>query len=729
MGDISLSEAQAIMQRLKAEGKTIDDFMQERKENPNIGEQMMQPTMGQRLAGVAASMVPFGGIREMRDEYVTQAKKPAGVDRQVIGMTEALTFGALGRINAAAEGLEARAQGAEPEPFSVRLERERRFLDKESGLLGQIAGSISKATPVGGAATLASKGLARVAPAVTKGGAKGFAARTLGNAALGAGLTASYAAAQGKTAEDIQAEALMGAGFGAGTSAIMDMATAIGRSQTFRDTLGRASDLEVAQNVITRIRDRFPDAVVDRLITGGYLDEAEIAQRISASGDDLDAPLIETFDDEMLGELSTIMRQAAENEDVFDAVTKMNDYLLQKQRMAVPEFRASIDDALNTPQVRSRSQLDIAVQKQREQIQPQYEAAVKTLDNQITLPDGTVERMRYKHFKQVVDAAFGDTRSGAALQARREALRTIVPEPKKRAGKRGRWLPNKGKDTRLTGENLIAAIKSLDKMIYDGVSLVSPDSPSIDKSVGVEYLVPLRNQLKQLVYDMDPTGKFPAIDGQYADMFRTTKAYEAGEAALRSVKGDASTFDAFLGTLKGASPAEHAAFVEGLKAQLVTQLEGKSPKTISNYFENNKRKMALIEQAIPGAASLLRENAEKYVAANRLAGLAVESRPATMNPNLGVSGAVANMVDAATAGTAAAQGLPTRAMNSMRRTLSSTADAFPGGYPGRAQALTEMMLQPTGDAIQQVNEQVRRSAQPSAFPGLMGLLGGINVEQ
>jgi hypothetical protein len=272
--------------------------------------------------------------------------------------------------------------------------------------------------------------------------------------------------------------------------------------------------------------------------------------------------------------------------------------------------------------------------------------------------------------------------------------------------------------TRLTTRQLYRFMKQLDEHIYSGKI---PDFSSLQD--GMSYsretlkttLGPLRNELRELLYQRAPNLR--RLDAQYSSEVRMRNAYQAGQQAFKGREGGTDAYDLF-DAMADRTPVEHGAFAEGVKAEALRQLEGKSPQAIANFLDKNPDKIELITKIIgPDGMQNFRASLGRLAMQSEIAKTAMEGPPAagTAYAN-SLAKILGTGVDIATVGgflggvfsAAAGQG-------AFRRQAVGGADMLPGIF-GRAENISDIASMPARQGINQINQGLM-GLQPQATGG------------
>jgi len=647
-----------------------------------------------KAAGVLESVLPFVGMPERLAENPAEGM----MERGMIGAAKGFTFAQMGNIGALGEELAARVRGNDDQTYGERRDRYNTAINENSNLGGEIVGSIAGAPRLAyNAADKAIRQLPRVGEMLLARGAAGLGARATATGAMGAAETAVYSLSEGKTLDAAGSDAIYGAIFGAGgqlgAEGVGAVAKMLGR------TFGTGADTRTSEGLVNLFRDSYGDQFVTKTFGRDTLDAPAIAAAMQRS----DETLTEVFPDALVNTVNKL--SGTQNTKVAAATRGMMNHFENLKNTALPDFQAAIGQALGSATVRTQQEVLNEGMALRETLQPLYTAA---LQNVARFPSGRVKGVKVRDVRKELTAAFRGA-SGGIPEAAQRRLLSLLPSDMR--GKQPR---------QFTPKQLLELRQSLDGMIYKGEFPAAgqfDSTASIDRTVLRNYLTPARNRVKDMLYQVAPDLK--DIDAKYSDEISLRHAYEAGISAFKAKDGSAA-LDTFV-LKKGRTPGEVANFIEGVKIQLIQDLEGKaSAASVKNYFTTAaaKGKLKLIEQvAGPNAAAELQNQAARYAMVNQITKGVNNNMPSIFSEaDRGLGGLTDAALAAGAAGNVLSKSL---GFGAARRGLAQFGNRGTGAA-AEAGVMSDLLTAPADQAARMVNENLMQSI-PQSFRLLPGV--------
>ncbi|HMA77907.1 MAG TPA: hypothetical protein VKP88_02080, partial [Candidatus Paceibacterota bacterium] len=512
---------------------------------------------------------------------------------------------------------------------------------------------------------------------------------------------------QSGTLSGAGSEAAMGAVFGFAGQGIGESIEAIASTEWARRYIrngAKESVHEAFQDALVR---RFGDDAFEALDEGGYLNIDNAIARARPGETVYDA-----FPREVQNEINQLVElgQRPGNTDVYYAMGAVYEAAANRASMMDQRMIQSVQDAVGTPTLRNRAELEQYSSRGRQEIGGQLQevysrAAGVRFDPQVVeqlineeLARGTLEN------------------SGPAIDVAR-TVRNLL-----------RDVPDEG----LTPQAYSAFLQDLDDVIYGASNAGSGYRDSgvqVSSRMMREFLQPLRQGLRQYAYD-EIEGLAPLMS-QYANEARVNLAYQAGQKALGAAGVRDDAFELFRGTTDR-TPMEVEFFAEGVKAELTRQLAGKTPRQIEAFVRSNPERMRQVEVILDAAgegggsiSQQLMEAVATYQTDLRIAEFAEMAPPASVN--LSDKGSDIGQLFGDTL--MAAGGLATNVLSSSlgagaaRRLLGRGDEASAAGYAvRRGEAASELATMPPREGLQSVRNTMQ-AAQPGLAPSVGGILG------
>lgn len=193
-------------------------------------------------------------------------------------------------------------------------------------------------------------------------------------------------------------------------------------------------------------------------------------------------------------------------------------------------------------------------------------------------------------------------------------------------------------------------------------------------------------------------------------------AYEAGQQAFKGREGGTDAYDLF-DVMTDRTPAEHGAFAEGVKAEAMRQLEGKSPQAIANFLEKHPDKIALVQKIVgPEGMTDFRAALGRLSMQSEIAKTAMEGPPASASSTAARGNLIGAGVDLATIlGGLGKVVSSAAALGAFRRRTVGGASQLPGRY-GRAEVLADVATMPAEQGLNTLNRGLL-DLQPQATGG------------
>lgn len=652
-------------------------------------------------------MLPFSGVNEALRLREEAGVKPNMIDKTVGGVARGLSFNTQGLLGAVGEEVEARIAGTDAEDFGTRLDRSRERVAENSNLVGELIGMVGQGP--GRWAFEGAEQAVRRAPLLGRAtrarGFSGLSARASAAAAIGGSTTFAYSAAGGASMSEAGEDAIYGAMLSTGAQQIGEGLMALSQSPAFRELIRGKPLSSVADDIREALKIEYPGQFIKNLEDEELLD----VEAILASAPE-DATTIEALYAPMIKEVTERMNTAKQpgQRQMYEAMRLMNEYARDLAKAKIPQFRESARAAFGDPQVRSANAMQVAGKQIREELQPQYERALQEVPDQFRQPSGKPRPIKASDIDKVIDKYIKRAPKDANAAAMGKLIKGMITRTKGRGGT---------DVTRMTNRQLYRFLKQLDEHIYRGKI---PNFQKLEE--GMSYsretlktmLGPMRNELREILYQRAP--KLRELDAQYSSEVRMRNAYEAGQQAFKGREGGTDAYDLF-DVMADRTPAEHGAFAEGVKAEAMRQLEGKSPQAIANFLEKHPDKIALVQKIVgPEGMTDFRAALGRLSMQSEVAKTAMEGPPASASSTAARGNLLGTGVDLATIlGGVGNVVSSAAALGAFRRQTVGGASHLPGRY-GRAEALADVATMPAEQGLNTLNRGLL-DLQPQATGG------------
>ena len=685
---------------LFGEGTVNVDAVKQRRESAVTSPQEGEPGPVRGFLGEAVkSLIPFGRY----EEYMSVGE-PNVVTRTASGIAKGATFNAPVLGSAIAGEISDRITGQDDQTFRERMGQAGGFAAEQSNLPGEIGGALLGAPRV--AFTAADKAIRSVPKLgellATRGGVNAMA-RMAQAGALGSTEAALYTLSEGKSLDEAQSAALFGAMFGAGGQLTAEGVAKV--AKFIKPIFGLDAELRTSEDLVQLFKDAYGDDYTKKLFGQDMFDADAVAAAMQRS----DETMTEVFPDALSKTVKSL--SGTKNQKVAAATRALMVHMNNLKTNALPEFQDAVGNVLNSPQVRTQQQVINEGMALRETLQPLYTDALR---NVARFPSGRVKGVQVRDVRQALDQAFRGASGGIPEAAKRRLMSILPPDMR---GKKPR---------EFTPKQLLELRQSLDSIIYKGEFPAAGEfdtGASIDRTILRNYLTPARNKVRELLYEVAPDLK--QIDAQYSDEISLRHAYEAGVEAFKGKDGSA-LFETFL-MKADRTPQELANFLEGVKLQLLQDLEGKtSANAVKNYLarSDTQGKLDLVRQvAGQDVVEQIKNQAARFAMINDITRGVDDRMPSVFNeqtPGLGGLGDIALMAGSVGNQLSAAIGA-----GAARRQLAQYGRQGTGPA-AQAGVLGELLMQPADVAAQMVNENLQRSL-PQTFRLLPGV-GPISSE-
>lgn len=667
--------------------------------SPNQGEGGTGAERFRRgLAKGVQSLVPFGNWRERTEEARSAGYEPSGITKGTTGAMQGVFMGAIPTMNAVGEEIGARIAGTDDKTFSERREEIGNLMDEESGLIGEIGGAL-----IGGpraAYKLAEEGAEQI-PALARllksRGKAGLATRTGFTGTLGGAETFAYSWLSGADFGEAGYDAMVGGLGGVAAQPVSELITALAKK--VGPAFGRGNERKAAEDIVQVIKNKAGDEFVETAFGQEQLN-VEAIEAMMKNGDENLVTLFPEALVKTVRSMSTDPRQ-----EVNAAANDLITYMVNLQKSALPQFRGAVGDALGSAEVRTAQDLINQGQATREALQPRYDSAFAAATK---AGGGRAAGVKVRDLRQAIEKQF----KGAKLPAQqkiKERLLAQLPDEYKMYGRNKRL-------QELTPRQLLQLRQVMDDVIYNQQfpSAGDFDAASVDKTMLRNFVLPTRAVIKDRLYQVAPGIK--QIDEEYSDEISLRHAYEAGVDAFKdNTGGNTAKYDSFMGKIDR-TPKELSTFVEGVKAELIKNINRKSsPAAVENYVKNNTEKFDLVEMvAGKDVRAALEQQVERYALVNQATKGVDPNAPSIYT---GRDATLPQLGDAALmAGSAAGVLSSAIGAGAGRRQLSGLG-AQGVGASAQAGALSNALLPPADVGSRAINEELFRNL-PTLFRGL-----------
>lgn len=708
MGNLTPEQQQMLVAKLS--DMSNDDAAAVAKQSALSSPKQGESAMTKFRRGMATGtemLIPFSGTAKMAKQRAESGEDINFADRQVIGLGKGITFGLLGTIGAASEELGARIAGTDDKTFKERRTEFNEAINPNAGLLGELVGSMVGGPKLlfEGAEAGVKYGVPKLATMIATRGPKGVAARASVSALLGGSETFAYSLAAGKDVQGAAQDAKLGAFGGAGMSMAGDALKGGVRLLRKYNFMKDRPDVEVTQALLDRMKAEYGDDFVKNVMGTQQLDVDALARY--ASDEDT---LVTKFPRAVLAEVDHAMKTSQKhgNAGMFDALRPLNNYLLNQQKAALPQFKDAVNSAIDANMVRTQDDLILQMRELRAGLQPQYDAALRNATR-------TGAKIKVADVHKIIDNKFRSLAKVPAYRRIRDHLKASVG-PEKVSTKRGT------RNNYLTPTQFLELRKALDDDIFNGrlspVGKEFTETASLQKSVLRNAVMPARNSIRQLLYEVAP--ELAELDTQFADNINMNKAFEAGVDIFKGKGATSKAMDVFETASTSRTPAETAAFIEGIKRQLLDDMAGKtSPKQVENYLAKNADKFELVANVVgQDAAQKIQRSLGKYAQMAEIGSMAKNAAGPQLSydgPNIGGLVDVATMLGSATGALSKALGA-----GAGRRQAAALGKELQSGNVGLAQMLSDVSTMPLDDAARMLN-RVQQQQIPQLMRGIPGI--------
>lgn len=562
--------------------------------------------------GFAANvLIPGRSIvdRQRRLQEENPDYEPSGITRTAMGLTKGMTFNSVGLMDGV---INAGQNALAGEDINLREEvgQSQEFVKENSNLGGEVVGSMIGAPAVAGVA--AAQGLTKLpmlGRLLQSGGVKGVAARATGAAALAGADSAAYTALGGGTAEEVWADAQLGALVGGAASPLLgELLPSVLRK--IGTVAGYGGDREAAQSLVNGIRRAYGDVdgVTDLLDTTGRAVTLDI-DNIMARAANLpaDSRLIDIIPDAMYQQL----RQGTRGDkDMYDASRQLIKYLENRELAGLPRFRDAVEETFGRQGVRSMDAVRADAREATAALVPEYNRVLDDAQN-------AGVTFRSDDVRELIKAAFGrDTLPPVTARARDHVLAMVGEE-----------------GIEYTPRQLLTIRKDLDSVMYSGrlpdlgggytSSTIAAD---LRKSGLDDARVAIRNLLTENVEGLGD------LDAQFADEITSELAHNAGYKLFRGRGATEDSFDIFQASVRTRSPRELQMFVEGTKQAIFEDLDKlASPRAVRNYVHNNQPKFDALASVVgDDAVEMFIQNIDNFAREAKLGTMLPDTPPADL---------------------------------------------------------------------------------------------------
>tara|TARA_R110000868_G_scaffold4418_2_gene27713 strand:- start:4575 stop:6806 length:2232 start_codon:yes stop_codon:yes gene_type:complete len=642
---------------------------------------------------------PLATLQSMIDAEENGTKVPAGAG-SAGSFSRGSMFGLDTVLNAGINQLGDLLSGDDRSTFVEDFEQGNEVVSKNGNIIAELVGAVS---PVG-VASLGmkgiEKGIATVAPMLGEYLARRGVAPSLARAGTQAGIATAegglYALGTGGSVEDIKNAALMSGLFGGSMQIGADVigpvlkkiATGIGN---------RKPDTQAARKLLSRL-EAIPEGA--RLMTTRNGEKVLDVDAIRNSMGDSTASIIEMYPQAVIEDVMKHLDNP--NANVQIALRPVREFVALRRESADPKFRAAMDAALGSPELRSKDMVANAARVTRQELQPQYDAALSpaNLNPSFRGPNGEPINVSKKALTDIIKETFaGQKNVASAMDVRDQLL--------------GRVIGNN-----YTPTDLIAFRQELDNAIFGGKIRRTKDFAdltSIEKSIRINSLIPLRAQLNDYLHNMAPGLR--QLDETYAGEGAYEQAYEAGASLFGSNKSTSDAFDLYQ-AMPGRTPSQLAGLLEGAKASMVQALDGKSPQQINDFFAKSSNRVAKLDTLLgPEGLDKLQKAAQELVATARITKALDKNIPAEANK----ANPLSRAIDSAALIAAPTGALGTTFLaGALRREGGEAVTATGGRGLTSAIADTSLSMMPADASAKKINEMLMAD-----MPGLAKFLPGM----
>jgi hypothetical protein len=698
------------MKRLQETGRldeAIDNAQRRAAErtgefSPQVGEG--KGTLREGLAKGAQMAVPFGNWRE-RTEQARAAGSPINeFQKGATGAFQGIMMGAIPTLNAAGEEIGARIAGTDDKTFNQRRQEIGELMNEEAGLIGEVGGALT-----GGPRVLA-RGLQEgieATPALARymlgKGTTSLAARTGFTGAIGAGETFAYSTLSGADLGEAGYDAMLGA---LGGGAAQPMSELIGGIvNVFKPLVGKGTQKEVAENIVEVIKQKMGEEFVETAFGREQLNVDAIARMMRNTGaeDASLATLAPNAFPKTIRALST-----DQNLEVSSVVNKLVASMVNARKASLPQFRGAVAETLMSANVRSSQALINQGQATRQALQPRYDEAFAAATR---AGGGKAKGVKVRDLRQAISKQFPNAHKLTSERDIRDRLLAELPDDYTNYGRNKRL-------TELTPRQLLLLRQSFDDAIYSqkfaGTGALT--DASIKRSM-LPKVSAARAVLKDRLYQVAPGIK--QVDEEFSDEVLLRHAYEAGADAFKDNKGgNTAKYEAFM-LATDRSPAQLSSFLEGVKSELVRNINKKSsPTALENYVGNNPEKFDLVE-AVAGKETrqALEQQIERYITVQSATKGVDDAAPNIYNKRKDLMGMIADL------GLGAGALIPNGPVSSslglgaLRRQAATGLNAGGVGDVATAKSLAAALEPNALVGARAVNEELMKNL-PTLFRGL-----------
>jgi hypothetical protein len=655
--------------------------------------------MGRGIADAMKGGIPFlNNLQGMID--AEDAGEPVSGAAGAAGSFErSSTFGLNTVANAGINQLGDLLSGDDRSTFRDDFKKGNEVISENGSLWAELAGAISPGGIASTGVKGAEKGIAALSPKLgeylTKRGLFPSLARGTAQTGIATVEGGLYSLGTGGDLDDITSAAITSGAFG-------------GTMQLGADILG-----PVLKSLATGIGNRRPDTQAANLLIKRFQSLPDTAKflktengeqvfdvdAMKAAMENSDASIVEMFPQAVVEDLKAHL--ANPNANVQVALRPLRDFVAARREAADPKFQEALSKAIGSPDVRTQEAMTMAARQTRQELQPQYDAAL-SIDN--LNPDfvmnGAAVNVSQKAIKKLIKESFtGMENSAKAMDVRDQLLGRVI---------------GKAYDPR----QLLTLRTEIDDALFKGSigrTANFSELSSIDKAVRMDALIPLREQFNVALHNIAPGLK--ELDATYSGEAAYSSAYEAGNSMFRSNRTSTDAFDLYQST-PGRTPAQMAAFVEGSKSALLETLDGKSPAQIDKYFSGPTDRLAKLSNILgTGGMDQLRQAAQQLSAQSQLVKALTKNIPAQGAP----SGAMAKAVDMLSLAAAPTGALGTTFLAGALKRQGGEAAGVSGGR-GLTSAIADSALNtmPADASAAKINEMLMAD-----MPGLAKFLPGM----
>jgi hypothetical protein len=621
-----------------------------------------------------------------------EASPAGGMQQQGIGAIKGASFGLLGTAAAGAKSIEDANMGREQVPFGERRAAANEQVNANSGLVGEIAGSIAGAPRM---VVNGIEGIGALGNMLKTRGGLGVVARIGTAATVGGGEAFLYSLNEGKGLDEASKNAM----FGAGGGGLLQ-----GAAEAFRPALegvvaramGRNRDEAMGRKLVEELKNQYGEKFVAQSFGMDMFDVDAIIAHVGAS----DKTMLEAFPPAFSETVRSVSRAGRKEggSEIGQAIRPLMRSLENKFLSSLPTFQQGLSEVIGDPQARSLAEVQANGASMRKSAQPQYDTALNAAR-------ANQAGVSVSNIRKTINDMFGDTDLPANKQLRDRLLATV-----------GNSYDADKNLRRLSADDMLSLRKDLDEMTYTGNAPSVPGfegASSSTKEMLINYVGPLRDNLNRQLHEVVPGLK--ELDELYSTEARVRNAYAAGQQAFGAKEGNASLYDVFM---QGANktPADMASFANGVKAQLLQSIK-KAPKSLQRFTSENADQIDLVRQVIgDDATENMLGQIERYALTREVSKGASSASGSVFNP---VNNAIPGLADLGMMAGSAAGAFSSALGAGAARRQAGRVSAGNVGAAGEAAMVNNAMLPGAGEGARIVNDRLMEG-----LPGLSRFLPG-----